>query len=89
MQENYPAALASLDAAFVLEPEDSAALGVRALALLDSSNLEEAAKNLFAALREFDKMKIDVVLAERVPDTGIGRAINDRLRRAAATENFE
>lgn len=57
--------------------------------LSPSGNLEEAAKNLFAALREFDKMKIDVVLAERVPDTGIGRAINDRLRRAAATENFE
>jgi L-threonylcarbamoyladenylate synthase len=48
-------------------------------------NLEEAAKNLFTALREFDKMNIDVVLAEWVPDTGVGRAINDRLRRASAT----
>lgn len=54
-----------------------------------SGNLEEAAKNLFSALREFDKMNIDVVLAERVPDVGIGRAINDRLRRAAAAEKTE
>lgn len=57
--------------------------------LSPSGNLEEAAKNLFAALREFDKMNIDVVLAERVPDVGLGRAINDRLRRAAATEKPE
>jgi L-threonylcarbamoyladenylate synthase len=48
-------------------------------------NLEEAAKNLFTALREFDKMNVDIVLAERVPDTGVGRAINDRLTRASAT----
>lgn len=45
---------------------------------------EEAAQHLFEALRAFDKMDIDVVLAEFVPDRGIGRAINDRLRRAAA-----
>lgn len=47
-------------------------------------NLEEAAKNLFSALRAFDKMDIEVVLAEPVPEVGLGRAINDRLRRAAA-----
>jgi L-threonylcarbamoyladenylate synthase len=28
---------------------------------------------------------VDVILAELVPDQGLGRAINDRLRRAAAT----
>jgi L-threonylcarbamoyladenylate synthase len=48
---------------------------------------EEAAKNLFTALREFDKRDIDVILAESVPEAGLGRAINDRLRRAAATES--
>jgi L-threonylcarbamoyladenylate synthase len=51
--------------------------------LSPAGNLEEAAKNLFSALRKFDKMDVDVVLAERVPDIGVGRAINDRLRRAA------
>jgi hypothetical protein len=29
-------------------------------------------------------MSIEVILAEFVPDVGLGRAINDRLRRAAA-----
>lgn len=52
--------------------------------LSPSGNLEEAAYHLFEALRSFDAMSIEVILAEFVPDTGIGRAINDRLRRAAA-----
>src|SRR5258706_5690660 len=52
--------------------------------LSPSGNLEEAARNLFSGLRELDKMEIKVILAEEVPDIGIGRAINDRLRRAAA-----
>lgn len=47
-------------------------------------SLEEAARNLFSALRTLDKMEVDVILAEQVPDTGLGKAINDRLRRAAA-----
>ncbi len=51
--------------------------------LSPKGELQEAAQNLFAALREFDKMPVDVVLAELVPDEGIGRAINDRLKRAA------
>ena len=49
-----------------------------------AGNMEEAAKNLFAALRQFDTMEIDVVLAELLPEEGLGRAINDRLKRAAA-----
>lgn len=53
------------------------------LILSQSGNLEEAARNLFAALRQFDQMEIEVILAEPVPDSGIGKAINDRLRRAA------
>jgi L-threonylcarbamoyladenylate synthase len=52
--------------------------------LSPSGSLDEAAKNLFAAMRDFDKFDIDVILAELVPDEGLGRAINDRLRRAAA-----
>jgi L-threonylcarbamoyladenylate synthase len=52
--------------------------------LSPSGSLEEAAQNLFEALRAFDKMDVEVVLTELVPDQGLGRAINDRLRRAAA-----
>lgn len=52
--------------------------------LSPSGKPEEAAQRLFEALRSFDKMNVDVVLTELVPDQGLGRAINDRLRRAAA-----
>jgi L-threonylcarbamoyladenylate synthase len=47
-------------------------------------SVEEAAKNLFTALRAFDQMPINVIVAELLPEEGLGRAINDRLRRAAA-----
>lgn len=51
--------------------------------LSPSGNLEEAAQHLFAALRTLDKTDVDIILAELVPESGLGRAINDRLRRAA------
>lgn len=50
-----------------------------------TGNIEEAAKNLFTALRKLDQLPIDVVLTEFVPEKGIGRAINDRLQRASVT----
>jgi len=45
-------------------------------------SLHEAASNLFKALRHFDKSNCEIILAEYFPDEGLGRAINDRLRRA-------
>jgi L-threonylcarbamoyladenylate synthase len=47
-------------------------------------DLAQAARNLFAVLRELDASDCDVIIAEEFPDQGLGRAINDRLRRAAA-----
>lgn len=52
--------------------------------LAPSGTLEEAARNLFTALRMLDKLPIDIIIAELAPEQGLGRAINDRLRRAAA-----
>lgn len=49
-----------------------------------NGDLLEAAKNLFSALRKMDEMDVRYVVVESVPETGLGRAINDRLRRAAA-----
>jgi L-threonylcarbamoyladenylate synthase len=49
-----------------------------------SGDLSEAARNLFAAMRELDENKYDIILAELLPEMGIGRAINDRLIRAAS-----
>ncbi len=44
--------------------------------------LVEVASKLFHALRSFDKADIDVIWAHELPEVGLGRAINDRLRRA-------
>jgi L-threonylcarbamoyladenylate synthase len=52
--------------------------------LSPGGNSEEAARNLFQYLRDFDQMPIDVILAELLPEAGLGRAINDRLVRASA-----
>jgi L-threonylcarbamoyladenylate synthase len=52
--------------------------------LCKSGDLQEAAHNLFAWLRELDRLPGKQIWAENVPDIGLGRAINDRLRRAAA-----
>lgn len=49
-----------------------------------NGNLIEAAANLFAVLRRLDRAGLDRVIVESVPEQGIGRAIMDRLRRAAA-----
>lgn len=46
-------------------------------------NLNEAAAALFSAMRNMDSDNVDVIIAERFPDEGIGMAINDRLERAA------
>ncbi len=48
-----------------------------------SGNLEEAAAHLFAMLRDLDAGGHAGVAVSPIPDTGLGRAINDRLRRAA------
>ena len=47
------------------------------------ANLDEAAVNLFSALRWFEDQDIDIIITEKVPDLGLGRAINDRLKRAS------
>ncbi len=45
--------------------------------------LAEAARKLFSAMREIDEKDIDVIFAEKFPDLDLGRAINDRLKRAS------
>ena len=57
-----------------------------ALTLSDTGDLVEAAARLFHALREADQMAGPQgrIAFAPIPETGLGRAINDRLRRAAA-----
>jgi L-threonylcarbamoyladenylate synthase len=59
----------SSDSQFVLSP---------------SEDLQEAAQRLFMGMRLLDESDASLILAEFVPEIGLGRAINDRLKRAAA-----
>lgn len=56
----------------------------RQLLLSEKGNLQEAAVNLFAHLRAFEHIDVDVIIAEKLPNVDLGKAINDRLQRAAA-----
>lgn len=49
-----------------------------------SGDLVEAAANLFDCLHQLDAMGAERIAVAPIPDHGLGRAINDRLRRAAA-----
>ena len=50
--------------------------------LSPKGDVRESAKNLFNYMRLIDKENIDVILAEYVPSRGLGRGVNDRLKRA-------
>jgi L-threonylcarbamoyladenylate synthase len=93
LESHYaPRALIRLDA--VRAEPDEAALdfagalaGGEAMARLDlspSGDLVEAASNLFAHLRALDASGAKTIAAAPIPQRGLGAAINDRLRRAAA-----
>lgn len=58
--------------------------GRATLNLSVSGNLEEAAANLFAMLRDLDAGDHAGLAVSPIPESGLGLAINDRLRRAAA-----
>jgi len=46
-------------------------------------NLDAVAQNLFRLLREFDAEGVDVIVAEGVPQEGLGLAVMNRLRKAS------
>ena len=53
------------------------------LNLSASGDVEEAAANLFAMMHALDEARATAIAVMAVPETGLGQAINDRLRRAA------
>lgn len=65
-------------------PPDSLRQKCAALEVLSpAGDLREAAAAFFAALRRLDRPDIDLIVAHPFPETGLGRALNDRLHRAA------
>jgi L-threonylcarbamoyladenylate synthase len=67
------------------EPPPSRSPKSREIEVLSpSGDLREAAATLFAKLRRLDEAGLDLILADPVPEIGLGVAIMDRLRKAAA-----
>lgn len=59
------------------------------IVLSREKDLQEAAANLFSAIRSLDENEeVEIIVAEIFPDEFLGRAINDRLRRASHRETI-
>ena len=54
------------------------------LVLSPQGNVDVAAKNIFAYLHQLDAQSLDIIIAEFVPNEGLGKAVNDKLKRASA-----
>lgn len=63
-------------------PADTASSFACVEVLSPTGDLVEAATRFFAALRRLDACGLDAIVAHPLPETGLGRALNDRLRRA-------
>lgn len=87
LESHYAPALAvRLDAAAARPGEALLGFGAMActLNLSPAGDLTQAAANLFAFLRRLDDPAFAAIAVAPIPDHGLGAAINDRLRRAAA-----
>ena len=51
--------------------------------LSKNGNLKEAAKNLYSTLRKIKKNKYKSIAVSKIPNKGLGKTINDRLKRAS------
>jgi L-threonylcarbamoyladenylate synthase len=51
--------------------------------LSSTGDFREAARNLYSALHRLDNKNLDLIIAEKLPNQGLGRSINDRLIRAS------
>lgn len=76
--------VAADEALLAFGPDQLIRGGVARLNLSPTGDLNEAAANLFAFLRQLDRPDVRAIAVMPIPDTGLGSAINDRLRRAAA-----
>ncbi len=77
----YPGRVAVVHQA---RPADPRPKGVEHFWFSESGAPEEVARSLFALLRHLDSQNFAAIFAEAAPEGGLGDAINDRLKRAAA-----
>ncbi|MFN7045434.1 MAG: L-threonylcarbamoyladenylate synthase [Flavobacterium sp.] len=59
------------------------------IVLSEEGDLKLAASKLYNAMHQLDKMNLDLIIAERFPEYGLGVSINDRLERASKKMNTQ
>jgi L-threonylcarbamoyladenylate synthase len=52
--------------------------------LSESADLNEASQNLYNKMIRLDEFDLDVIIAEKLPEIGLGKSLNDKLNRAAS-----
>ena len=63
--------------------EEITSANIKHLEILSpSGDLKEAASNLYRSLHRLDHLNLDIIVAQKFPDFGLGKSINDRLERA-------
>lgn len=81
--QDVPSDERSHAALLVMGPKDALEGFQRIEVLADDGDLVTAAANLFSALHRLDGTGVRTIYAVQIAETGLGRAIMDRLRRAA------
>ena len=66
------------------ENKEAFSLAIKHEILSKSGNVIEAAKNFYSALHSLDSMNLDIIITTLLPERGLGKTINDRLKRAVA-----
>jgi L-threonylcarbamoyladenylate synthase len=77
----------AVDEAYLAFGTHHGSKGKMFLNLSENGDLDEAAANLFAYLRQLDDSGIGTIAVAPIPEIGLGLAVNDRLRRAAAPKS--
>lgn len=67
----------------ILTLEASPVTATVVMHLSTNGDLKEAASRLFSYLHQLDQHHLDMIIAQRMPDKGMGKSINDRLERAS------
>ena len=66
------------------ENKEGFSLGTKHEILSKSGDINEAAKNFYSALHSLDSKNLDIIITTLLPEKGLGKTINDRLKRAVA-----
>ena len=66
------------------ENKEGFSLATKHEILSKNGDIDEAAKNFYSALHSLDSKNLDIIITTLLPEKGLGKTINDRLKRAVA-----